>query len=235
MRGLALVLLCCASLVAGCSWLKRPEPVPPGPGRVEPAVVPEPPPGAPEKEAPALPLDLDLSVPIPELSYDVNRALHRPPNVQGQLAAPIRRQWKYIVIHHSATTAGSEAAFDRGHKENGWKGVGYDFVVGNGNGSGDGLVEVTFRWEQQITGAHAASQGNAYNSEGIGICLVGNLERDYPTAKQMEALVGLVNYLQERCRIPTRNVFGHRHVPGANTACPGRNFPWYEFYALLEH
>ena len=92
--------------------------------------------------------------------------------------------------------------------------MGYDFVIGNGHGSPDGLVEVTFR---------------------IGICVVGNFEKSYPTARQMEALVGLVNYLQERCDIPTRDIMGHGHVPGACTKCPGCNFPWYEFLSHLEH
>jgi hypothetical protein len=162
--------------------------------------------------------------------------LNRPPRVAGKLDVPVRRKWKYIIIHHSQTAQGSEAIFDRYHKEERrWKGVGYDFVIGNGKGSPDGLVEVTFRWEQQMTGAHAASKGNVYNRDGIGICLVGDLEKSYPTARQMEALVGLVNYLQNRCRIPTTNIMGHKHVPGASTKCPGRNFPWYEFYALIDH
>ena len=150
----------------------------------------------------------------------------------GNLDAPLKRRWKYIVLHHSDGDAGSEAAFDRYHREERhWRGVGYDFVIGNGHGSRDGLVEVTFRWERQLDGAHAGVA--EYNKHGIGICLVGDFEKGYPTAKQMEALVGLVNYLQERCKIPTANIMGHRHVKP--TRCPGRNFPWYNFFALLEH
>jgi len=188
-----------------------------------------------EAEEPGPPV-LALEAHVPALSYDVRRPLRRPPRVSGRLDVPLRRTWKYIVIHHSAGDAGSEAAFDRDHRNRRqWKGVGYDFVIGNGHGSADGLVDVTFRWEKQMTGAHAASKGNEYNTYGIGICLVGHFERDYPTARQMEALVGLVNYLQERCRVPTCNIMGHRHVPGACTKCPGCNFPWYEFLSHLEH
>ena len=187
---------------------------------------------APEPE----PLVLTLDAHVPVLSYDLRGSLKRPPQVAGRLDVPLGRPWKYIVIHHSAYDAGSEAIFDRYHHfDLGWKGVGYDFVIGNGHGSADGKVEVTFRWEEQITGAHAASKGNEYNRYGIGICLVGDLENKYPTARQMEALVGLVNYLQNRCRIPTRNIMGHRDVPGASTKCPGKNLPWYEFLSLLEH
>ncbi len=158
----------------------------------------------------------------------------RPRRVSGRLSAPLRRDWKYIIIHHSATDCGSKATFDRYHREqNGWRGVGYDFVIGNGRGAPDGVVEVTFRWEKQIDGAHANHP--TYNKYGIGICLVGNFEKARPTEKQMRALVALVNYLQERCRIPTRNVLGHRHVRPDGTRCPGKNFPWYEFLSRLKH
>ncbi len=46
-------------------------------------------------------------------------------------------------------------------------------------------------------------------------------------------MVSLVNYLQERCRIPTSGLLLHRHLK--NTRCPGENFPFYEFASLLEH
>lgn len=158
----------------------------------------------------------------------------RPARVEGYLDAPLKRDWKYIVLHHSGTDEGSEAAFHRYHKEhNGWLGVGYDFVIGNGRGAEDGLVEVTFRWEKQIQGAHANER--EYNQHGIGICLVGNLEKDHPTPKQMDALVGLVNFLQERCDIPTDRIVGHCHIRPGGTRCPGGNFPWYEFYSRLNH
>jgi N-acetyl-anhydromuramyl-L-alanine amidase AmpD len=154
--------------------------------------------------------------------------------VAGRLEVPLKRDWRYVVIHHSGTRSGSEAVFDRYHREhNGWRGVGYDFVIGNGHGSPDGLVEVTFRWEKQQVGAHAGH--DLYNQHGIGICLVGDFEKGRPTPAQMEALVGLVNYLQERCNIPTINVMGHRHLRPKHTRCPGANFPWYDFYARLRH
>jgi N-acetylmuramoyl-L-alanine amidase len=222
---------------AGCTSPPRTEPAlapelpsqPPAPVVVE--TVP-----MPKRTAPPAPPPVQPEAQPPALSYSVRRMLSQPPRVAGRLDVPIRRKWKYIIIHHSQTAQGSEAVFDRYHKEQRrWKGIGYDFVIGNGHGSADGLVEATFRWEQQITGAHAASKGNVYNQEGIGICLVGDLEKDYPTARQMEALVGLVNYLQNRCRIPTANILGHNQVPGASTKCPGHNFPWYEFYSLIDH
>ena len=52
------------------------------------------------------------------------------------------RPWRWIVVHHSDTTTGGAAAFDKMHREKGWDELGYDFVIGNGSDTGDGQVEV---------------------------------------------------------------------------------------------
>jgi N-acetylmuramoyl-L-alanine amidase len=137
------------------------------------------------------------------------------------------KKWEAIVIHHSATDVGNSAVFDRKHREeNHWEGVGYDFVIGNGTNSGDGEVEVTFRWRGQITGAHCKTPNNWANEEGIGICLVGNFNYTSPTTRQMQSLLKLVRFLQNRYKIPTSRIYGHGTTPGAHvTDCPGRRFP----------
>ncbi len=163
--------------------------------------------------------------------YELTRSPEHP-NATGKLDVPLGRRWKHIVIHHSFTESGNEEIFDNYHRNhNGWLGVGYHFVIGNGYGSDDGAIEVTFRWEKQLQGAHAGVR--EYNEHGIGICLVGNFEHGHPTQKQMASLVALVNYLQERCHIPTSHVLLHRHIK--NTACPGKNFPFYRFISLMPH
>jgi hypothetical protein len=96
------------------------------------------------------------------------------------------RDWKHIVIHHTATTSGSVESIHAAHLKNKdkngnpWLGIGYHFVIGNGDGMPDGLVEPTFRWRTQIQGAHAGSSNKDYNERGIGICLVGNFEKTPP-------------------------------------------------------
>jgi len=144
----------------------------------------------------------------------------------------ITRRWRFIVIHHSATTAGSAASFHRAHLQKGWDGLGYHFVIGNGRGSPDGLVETGYRWSRQRTGAHAGHPRhdvNLLNEQGIGICLVGNFEDQRPSAKQKQALHRLIAWLRKRCDIPANHVFVHRDVAVKGTKCPGANFPVREF------
>ena len=131
------------------------------------------------------------------------------------------KQWHYIVIHHSATDAGSAAQFDAWHKKKGWDGLAYDFVIGNGTGSADGAVEVGYRWREQKRGAHAGN--DLMNIEGIGICLVGDFTKTRPTSAQMRSLSRLCNFLSSYCGIPRESFRLHGDV--RRTDCPGPLFP----------
>lgn len=136
----------------------------------------------------------------------------------------IRRQWRYIVIHHSATAVGGAARFHHTHKyENGWDELGYHFVVGNGSDTPDGYVEVGPRWWKQKHGAHCKTPNNEYNDQGIGICLVGNFEQGYASEAQMRSLEALVARLMRTCHIPLSNIKTHGGITH-KTACPGRHF-----------
>lgn len=139
--------------------------------------------------------------------------------------------WKYIVIHHSATNAGSVKAFHKFHSRQGYGGVAYHFVIGNGNGMKDGEVKETFRWKQKIAGTHVSVNSWEHNVFGIGICLVGNLEHSPPTKAQLAALKDLVTKLKMNYSIANKNIIGHKHVhyddasnKKEQTACPGKQF-----------
>jgi hypothetical protein len=139
------------------------------------------------------------------------------------------RNWKAVVIHHSATEAGSIASIDDYHRNNnGWDGIGYDFVIGNGTGIGNGRVDSTFRWTEQRTGAHCKTDSSNWaNEEAIGICLIGNFNNSRPSGSQMTSLMKLVRFLSERYDIPVSRIYGHNTTPGhsTNTSCPGKYFP----------
>ncbi len=144
----------------------------------------------------------------------------RASNAPAGWVAPVpAHAWRYIVIHHSATAAGSAATFDRSHRQRGWDELGYHFVIGNGTNSGDGQIEVGPRWAKQKVGAHAGVK--LYNEYGIGICMVGDYNLDRPTSAQMRSLVKLVAYLMKTHGIPAERVLGHRDIKA--TDCPGRH------------
>jgi N-acetylmuramoyl-L-alanine amidase len=114
------------------------------------------------------------------------------------------------------------ALFDRIHRSKGWDGVGYHFVIDNGRGARDGLVEVGPRWKVQKHGAHTGkTPGNEYNELGIGICLVGNFMNTMPTPLQVRSMNMLIEQLMAEYRIPSSRVIAHRDAPRAKTSCCG--------------
>jgi len=156
-------------------------------------------------------------------------------------AAPLRvvipmpesRKWKYIIIHHSATDVGNALRFDYAHsKHRRWKGLGYHFVIDNGtSGKKDGQIEISPRWLHKENGAHC--KANGMNYKGVGVCLVGNFSEDKVSYKQMRSLVFLVDELKKHYNIPNSRILGHGQVKGASTECPGKKFPWKEFWRNL--
>ena len=138
------------------------------------------------------------------------------------------RGWKTIVLHHSATRGGDVATIDAEHRKhrdrsgNPWLGIGYHFVVGNGQKMADGEVQATFRWHKQLPGAHAGNRD--HNDNGIGICLIGNFDQAPPTDRQVAAVRSLVKTLAERYAITRDGLVRHSDVQA--TLCPGKLFPW---------
>ena len=210
--------ICCSCLLFLCGCLYNHEPVP---EIIHSPAISEPVPVQPETIRPKPTQGtIDRNIPRDWL----------PPS-------RLEKKWTAIVIHHSATQNGNAAIFDKWHREgNHWEGVGYDFVIGNGTDSGEGQVEVTFRWREQKTGAHCGgTPGNWANEEAVGICLVGNFNQTVPTARQMQSLVKLTRFLQERYGIPKSRIFGHNTTPGARiTDCPGTDFPMTRLKSMLD-
>ena len=138
------------------------------------------------------------------------------------------------------------ASIERRHIDSGLSGLGYHFVIGNGQGLDDGQVAVGYRWEHQLPGAHAAAgmkaprslrtqatrmDATALNRSAIGICLVGNGDRRPFTERQLRELVGLVRALQAELGIGADAVFFHTElVPGRADA---GHFALGEFRAQL--
>lgn len=209
------IVILAVALLAGCAQSTTTANLPPprfdGPLVSQPAVVVAPTP------APAPALQLTPIAPLP-----------RPPTYRPIAGIPRdwipeveARPWRWIIIHHSATSFGSAAIIDRWHRDRGFDELGYHFVIGNGTDSGDGQIEVGPRWPIQKHGAHDRTPDNRFNEYGIGICLVGNFDVQHPTARQMQSVAKLVAYLMKTYHIPPDRVLGHGDTKA--TDCPGKN------------
>lgn len=122
-----------------------------------------------------------------------------------------------IILHCSATPEGRDytvADIDRWHKQRGWQGIGYHYVVYR-----DGSVHPGRPVEQ--IGAHTSG----HNANSIGVCYIGGVAADGKTPKdtrtpaQRAALRDLVELL--RAEYPNATIHGHREF--ANKACPSFN------------
>ncbi|MBA3831973.1 MAG: N-acetylmuramoyl-L-alanine amidase [Chthoniobacterales bacterium] len=154
-------------------------------------------------------------------------------SVRSQIdrAPVLRERWRFIIVHNSGTRQGNARIFDYYHRHvrRMQNGLAYHFVIGNGTSSGDGEIEVGDRWTRQINGGHVHS--DYLNNISLGICLVGDFNRDQPTRAQLASCEELIRYLRARCgkverkEIPVRP---HREMnpPRWATDCPGDDFPY---------
>ncbi|MBX3465674.1 MAG: N-acetylmuramoyl-L-alanine amidase [Planctomycetes bacterium] len=145
-----------------------------------------------------------------------------------------KRQWQFIIIHHSATANGGAQSFGREHQKKWPNGLGYHFVIGNGSDTGDGQVEVGPRWLRQDEGIDGAHAGNErYNKLGIGICLVGDYNTGRPTPAQLVSLRRLCGALMSKYGITRDRIYPHCDVRRGHTDCPGKNFPFQSFLSSM--
>lgn len=143
------------------------------------------------------------------------------PRITPRDAAIDRGRWRAIVIHDSGTPAGDLASIERRHQQAGLAGLGFHFVVGNGQGMDDGAIAVGPRWERQLAGAHAprgwrtpagaglsaALDASALNQSAIAVCLVGRADRRPFTERQCREARALVRRLQSEFGIPGGAVY----------------------------
>jgi hypothetical protein len=148
-------------------------------------------------------------------------------------------RWQMIVVHNSGTRQGNARVFDYYHRHvrHMQNGLAYHFVIGNGTSTGNGQVEVGDRWKRQINGGHVHSDN--LNNIALGICLVGDFNRDQPTKAQLACCEELIRYLRQRCgKIGTHYMIvkPHREVnpPRWATDCPGDAFPYSWFRRFRE-
>lgn len=137
------------------------------------------------------------------------------------------QRWRAIVIHHSDSPADNPATIGRRHEQTGRKGLGYHFVIGNGEGMADGELYAGYRWLDQQPGAHvvsAAPDANWFNQHAVSVCLVGDGNREPFTDAQLHMLQALLQSLRHTLDIPDGRTYLHADIaPGVQS--PGTLFP----------
>lgn len=114
---------------------------------------------------------------------------------------------KQIAIHHSADN-GTIESIARYHVSKGWPGIGYAYVIYK-----DGTIYHTNDIDEACY--NVANQ----NSKTLGICLIGDYEKETPPDIQVKAAKWLVKTL--KAVIGDVEVVGHRDR--TSTLCPGEN------------
>jgi hypothetical protein len=152
--------------------------------------------------------------------------------VFAALQEPENSHWSSIVIHHLGQPAGDHETIDRAHRSAGLHGLGFHFLIGNGNGLGDGDVQMGYRWIEQSTGARPSSiQTDRWDDGVISICLIGNGNRRPFTERQLLHLSHLVQRLQKELSIPSTRVMLASELGDINS--PGDFFAEAQFRSQL--
>ena len=119
-----------------------------------------------------------------------------------------------IIIHCSATKEGLDFNVNdlrRWHKAQGWKDVGYHFVI-----TLDGTIEQGRALEE--IGSHT----KGHNTHSIGICYIGGISKDGKskdtrTIQQKAALCDLLNKLCKK--FPDATIHGHNEFAAKQCPC----------------
>lgn len=136
---------------------------------------------------------------------------------------PVKRR---IIVHHAdilvtpemknargaASLAASEAyvreLYDLHVRREGWYDIGYHYVV-------DWEGRIFEGRDVNLLGAHSESA----NKGSIGVVLMGDLQDQHPTRRQLRGLKELLDWLSYAYDISPLHIGGHHHYDA--TACPG--------------
>lgn len=124
-----------------------------------------------------------------------------------------RNSTERTILHHAEASVCSAEDIHRWHKQKGWSGAGYHFLVRK-----DGSI-YRMRPEDKV-GAHA--YGSNYNS--IGICAEGKYQEETMPEVQKNSIVELCKYLCNKYSISTIQ----KHSDVCATSCPGSMYPFEE-------
>jgi hypothetical protein len=150
-----------------------------------------------------------------------------------QSLSPVGGPWEKITVHHSdvignfsfnGSTANSGAAIksvQRHHQlENGWADIGYHFLI---DARGRVFEGRSLQWQ----GAHAGNPSK--NRRNIGVCVLGNFDKEHLNQATRDALSDLLNELRSSHKISRNAIYLHKEM--SSTECPGAHLSqWVDYY-----
>ncbi len=140
------------------------------------------------------------------------------------------RKIERIVIHCSDSVFGDATLIDHWHKERGWKGIGYHYVILNGypDEASHRSKRPQFWRDGEVQSGRSLEEVGAHvkgaNTGSVGICLIGG---EQFTGGQFASLKRLVEEL--KVRFPGVTVVGHyeAQTPGdLPKSCPNLDMDW---------
>ena len=156
------------------------------------------------------------------------------------------RNIDHLIIHCSATKAGQNITatdIDRWHREKGWWGNGYHYVI-----TRDGRIQSSENGDRcrplDKAGAHVGDCGPGWNGRSIAICMAGGVgengkAEDNFTPEQFAALETLVVATLQRFPSIT-HIGGHRDLI-RKTKAPPKDCPsfsvkdWFNTQVMPHH
>lgn len=139
---------------------------------------------------------------------------------KGDKMAKIKR----IIIHCSDSNWADAEEIKKWHLAKSWSDIGYHYVILNGkrksvkdyDKSCDGLIEAGRKLDNdiEIEGGEAGAHASGFNSDSIGICLVGI---DTFTKEQIKSLLLICSFWKRL--IPELEINGHYQFTTAKS-CP---------------
>lgn len=130
-----------------------------------------------------------------------------------------RKSTRRAIVHHAAAKTCDAKTIHGWHKNQGWAGIGYHFLVRK-----DGTIEEGR--PIYAVGAHASG----HNFDSIGICHEGDFTKETMPEAQKKASAELHAWLMDKYGISKIQ----RHKDVGSTACPGANFPFEEIVAMAK-
>jgi len=146
--------------------------------------------------------------------------------LKQKLTIPSLDSPKFIIIHHEAGNSGF-------HGVNEWHRQKWGFKSSLGYYIGYQLyLDKDKKWHRGRSDFEEGAHCPGHNKDSVGICIMGNYQREIPRYDLMKLLEAKIDELRLKYGIPKENVLGDKEgrIPSRPTECPCRLMPFIENY-----